>query len=229
VRKITPDELKIHLEETLTYVRRHRAQTILGGQGFSDVPAFSGFKAKAPCNDTAVEAADMEIRAMARLFIYCVNLGTIPDHPMPGIWFSRGKPMGLKPTSDWDEYDGDGTHMGIDVLSPLAPLIEHMAVWAPTICSTRGVEPYLADCVKIRKYSKMRFPSEEDSWVTLDEAAAMMRRSLIRVRQLADSGAIKRISDDYGEALYSTSSIRLYQSATQARLRETAKRARESK
>lgn len=222
-------ELDKLLNESLNYIRRHRGQIMLGGQGFSDVPSFSGFKAKAPCNDSALEAGDLEARAIGRLAVYCINRAAIPDTPMIGFWFVKGRVMGLKTSSDWDEFGLDGEYDGTDVLEHLEVVIQHLKTWSPVIVATEGVDPYLDDLVKIRRYSVMRFPAEADEWITFAEASRRFGMAERTLKNLMYADSIRALNDDYGEPLLSSRSIEFFKDAVKAKQQERARKLNEKR
>ncbi|XOJ10550.1 hypothetical protein ACMXZU_04560 [Corynebacterium striatum] len=207
---MTPDELKDHLRDTVTYIKRHRALIMPESKGYSETPAFTPFASKSPCSDNAIDAGDMELKAVARLAVYCMNKGTLPYRKISGVWWVKGAPYGVKAVCDWDEFDLNGEHSGMDVYEPLNEWIEFMRTYAPTIARTEGVEPYLDECERIRRYSKMRFPNERDVWLTLEQVAEKYGMAERTVRDWGDSRAVRVIEDDYGPRLYLESSVKMY-------------------
>lgn len=169
-----------------------------------------------------MEAADIEAQAIGRLAVYCMNQDAIPYRPMAGFWFVKGRVMGLKTTSDWDEYDMWGNHTGMDVLAPIIPTIKHLTMWADTIIRTPGVGPYLEACKKIRRYSQVCFPQEVERWLTIPQASKEFGMAERTLTDLAYARSIRTLIDDYGDMLVQDLSIKLWLDAVKTRQVERA-------
>lgn len=176
-------QLKEHLAETPSYIARLRELMTPGNHGYSDAPASRGFGPKSPCNEYAMDLADMEAAFIGNLAKYCIAIGTIPPHSLKGLWFI------------------DGECKGIHTYGPktLPALINHLTEWAEEITATEGINKLLKAGEETRWYTKRTLPGEQkETWLTQKQAEEYTGRTRWALWQWRTHGTIRHQKDQYG-------------------------------
>lgn len=228
-------------------ISRHRARTEKGGIGYSDSPTVGGFGPSLPMNYDAMDAADMEAAWLGNVMKHCVNMGSIPSlefksfHEAPHLntdtthvrwwgrtfWWLNGRCKGLssgrseEPTFGFFGKVDDG--WGSDIRA----IVSHLRTWAPSVLRTEGVDAFLVEGERIRKYSQRCFPMEVDEWLTVDEAASRSGRSTRTIKDWVDAKTVECLGTGYS-ALINASSLKFRIDAIQSRLATNTETARKT-
>lgn len=177
------EQLDQHLRETPWFIEQHRARISPTNYAYSDeIMTPGGFGPKSPGNDNAIMFADQEAATIGRLASYCMNTGSIPRFPLKGLWWSRGRCLGLS----------------VDGLEGFRKSVDRVRLHVGDILATEGVEEYLEDMAEMRSISLGMFPNEDDNWLTMEEAIDFTGRSDKTIYKWLSAGGIHTLDDRWG-------------------------------
>ena len=176
-------KLTEHLAETPSYIARHRELMTPGNLGYSDVPTSKGFGPKSPLNEHAMQLGDLEAAFVGNLARHCMILGTIPPHPLKGLWFIDGECKGIHTYG----------------LKTLPALIRHLIHWAPHIIGTEGIQDILKAGEETRWYTKRTLPGEQkETWITQKQAEELTGRAYKTLWTWRKEGIVRHHKNKYG-------------------------------
>lgn len=226
-------------------IARHRVHAEKGGAGYSDAPTVGAFEPSLPMAYNYMDAADMEAAWLGNVMKHCVHMGAIPPlkfqplhdrkrdrtDRLHGTWWGRsfwwmnGRCKGLaggqleEPDYGFFGKVSNGWRGDIDAVA------QHLQTWAPTILRVEGVEPFIVEGERIRRFSQRCFPAEVDEWLTIEVAARRFDRSPNTILQWVKTGTIEHIGKGR-DALVKENSMKFRIDAIKSNLAITAENAR---
>lgn len=175
--------LKKHLAETVGYILRLRELMTPGNHGYSDAPASRSFGPKSPCNEYAMDLADMEAAFIGNLAKYCITMGSIPPHSLRGLWFINGECKGIHTNG----------------LATLPQIINHLLQHIEEILNTERTQDLLKAGEETRWYTKRTLPNEQkETWITQKQAEEYTGRTRWALWQWRKEGTIRHHKDEHG-------------------------------
>ena len=206
-------DLNSYLLESVNYIEKWRTAMDSASGGIDGMPGEKGFKSKPPFNLDSMDAGDMGLVALARLAICAINRDLIPDVPMGGVAWARGKPIGVKPVDDRAAFDLNGNSTGIDPYAPIRQWVDHLRVYAPTLLRDERVTPYVEDVARWVRMSRSKLNKPEDVWLT---RAQVMEKFGVAEGTVTNWGKHRavRVLDGYGERLYHEHDVKFYMEAS---------------
>ena len=210
----TEHELNSYLLEAVNYIQKWRAMMSASNVAIDGMPVEQGFKSKPPFCIEIMDTADRGLVALARLAIYTMNRELVPHRAMGGVAWSRGRPIGVAPVDECEEFDLNGRSTGKDAYAPIREWVEHLRVYVPTILRDPGAEPYVEDVWKFIRLSRSALNKPPAVWLTMAEVVEHFSVTEGTVANWASAGVV-RVLDGYGEQLYLERDLKLYVEAAQ--------------
>lgn len=203
------DALVGHLRRAPDYVARWRSLMVPGPTGTR--PPGGGTSTPAPCALWAMDGADAEAAAVGRLATAAMNAGAMPPIPIRGMWWSRGRCMGLAPVDDDAGFTLDGDDTRADPLQRFRALCRDMEPWAATMVRYPALWPHMDRCERVRHRSRARFPAEERVWLSMGMVTKKYGIKQRHIYALAEAGVITMLKDDYGPPQVLESDVKAHQ------------------
>src|SRR5699024_2140016 len=238
-------ELTELIKDTPNMIARHRVHAEKGGVGYSDTPTVGGFEPSLPMAYDFMDAADMEAAWLGNVMKHCVNMGAIPPLKFEpfhareqdrtdrlhgtwwgrGFWWVNGRCKGLaggqaeEPTYGFFGKVSNGWRGDIDAIA------QHLQTWAPTVLRVEGVDPFIVDGERIRKYSHTVFRAEAERWLSVEAAARVAGVSEKTIRNWLSAGTVRHVGTGMGAEI-SENSLKFRIEAIQSNLIDAAANAR---
>lgn len=193
-------------------LRRHRArlsQSATLSEG--EAPTGGSFGPRQPYNELALEMCDREAQWVGDLARYALRFGILEPEEinLNGFWWIRGRCKGIRA----------GTLDNEQNIQHIAECCKQLASKAEYLDTLETRFSILDRARAIREASLKMFPSEKETWLTLEEAAQRVSRSQRTVKNWLSAGMLKTLDERWGLMIQEQSVVEYAQAMDRANKR----------